>query len=121
MKRTVATLALLLALAGGLFVMREATQNRPDAVVAGSETTIDFTVDTRRFQRGEPAAAIALWSVCSSTIGGTVSPVPEAHDGRWRVRVTPSIGEHGENRLVGCLEDVTIDRVFGDVVAMNTE
>ena len=120
MRRTVATLALVLALVGGLFVVREATQNRPDPVVAGSETTIDFTVDTHRFQRGEPAAAIALWSVCSSTIGGTVSPVPEANGGAWRVVVTPSIGEHGENRLVGCLEDVTIDRVIGDVVAITT-
>ena len=120
MRRTVATLALVLALAGGLYVVREATQNRPDPVAVGSETTIDFTVDTHRFRRGEPAAAVALWSVCSSTIGGTVSPVPEAVGESWRVRVTPSIGEHGENRLVGCLEDVTIDRVIGDVVAIAT-
>jgi hypothetical protein len=119
-KRVVTTTAVLLALVAAVVVMREATQNRPDIVAAGSTTTIDFDVSTSRFQRGEPAAAIALWAVCSSTVGGTVSPVPEAHDGAWRVRVSPSIGEHGENRLVGCLEDVTIDRVIGDVLALST-
>ena len=34
--------------------------------------------------------------------------------------ITPAIGEHGENRLVGCLEDLTIDRVIGDVVAIES-
>lgn len=121
MRRTVATAALLLALVAGVAVMREATQNRPDIVAAGSVTTIDFDVATSRFQRGEPAAAIALWSVCSSTVPGTVSAVPEAHDDAWRVTVSPSIGEHGENRLLGCLEDVTIDRVLGDVLAIRSD
>ena len=121
MKRAIATLAGVLALVGGIFVMREATQNRADVVDPSSETTIDFTVDTSRFRRGEPAAAIALWSVCSATVGGTVSLVPEANGQAWRVHVAPSIGEHGENRLVGCLEDVTIDRVLGDVIAISTE
>jgi hypothetical protein len=120
-RRAIATVALVLAVGAGIGVVREATENRPDIVSAGSYTTIDFTVDTHRFQRGEPAAAISLWAVCSSTVGGTVSPTPESHDGAWRVRVSPAIGEHGENRLVGCLEDVTIDRVLGDVVALRSD
>ena len=120
MRRAVATLALVLAFVAWIGALREATENRPDIVDPDSSTTIDFTVSEQRFQRGEPAAAAALWAVCSSTVGGTVS-VPQAFDDAWRVEVTPAIGEHGENRLVGCLEDVTIDRVVGDVVALRTD
>ena len=120
MRRAVSTLALVLVLVGGVFAMREATQNRPDPVVDGSETTIDFTVDTQRFRRGETAGAATLWAVCSATIGGDITPVPAPVDGAWRVSVTPAIGEHGENRLVGCLEDLTVDKVVGDVVAITS-
>lgn len=121
MKRIVLTLALLLAAGAGLVGMREATQNRPDVVEAGTTTTVDFTVDTHRFQRGDSAAATTLWAVCSSTVDGTVSPLPVAHGDRWRVTVSPAIGEHGEKRLVGCLEDVTIDRVLGNVVDVRVD
>jgi hypothetical protein len=119
-KRFVATVAVLAAIAGGIVAMAELTQNRPDVVVEDSETTIDFTVDTRRYDRGEPFAATALWAVCAATVDGAVSPAPVAHAGAWRVTVSPAIGEHGENRLVGCLEDATIDRVLGDVVALSS-
>ncbi len=121
MKRLVASLALALALGATIFVMREATQNRADAVVAGSVTTVEFDVETHRYERGEEAAAVALWSVCAASVGGTTSPVPTAVGDHWRVEISPAIGEHGENRLVGCLEDVTIDRVVGDVLAISTE
>jgi hypothetical protein len=34
----------------------------------------------------------------------------------WTATVEPAIGEHGEKRLVGCLEDLTLDRVVGRVL-----
>jgi hypothetical protein len=81
------------------------------AVVA----TVSFTVSTRGAQRGEPAAAAALWAVCSATVPGEVSTAVDA--GRaWTATVEPAIGEHGEKRLVGCLEDLTLDRVVGRVL-----
>jgi hypothetical protein len=119
-KRALATVALLGALAVGIVLMMEATQNRPDVREAGSITTVDFTVSTRDYQRGETAAATALWTVCSATIGGTVSPLPEPVGDAWRVTIEPEVGEHGRSRLVGCLEDVTLDRVLGDVVSFRT-
>ena len=101
--------------------MREATQNRPDVVEAGTTTVVDFTVDTHRFQRGEPAAATTLWAVCSSTVDGAVSPVPVVARRPVAGDRVAAIGEHGEKRLVGCLEDVTIDRVLGDVVDLRVD
>lgn len=119
MKRLVVVLTAIVALAAGVFGMRELTQNRPDVVRAGSATTVTFSVSTRDYQRGEPAAADALWAVCSSTVPGHVSSPVEA-SGEWSVTIEPAIGEHGENRLVGCLEDLTLDRVVGDVLAVRT-
>ncbi len=118
MKRVVRLVVVLVAIAGLVVGMAELTQNRPDVVRAGSRTTVSFTVDTRDVQRGDPAAAAALWAVCAGTVGGEVSTTPVAVADRWQVTIEPAIGEHGENRLVGCLEDLTIDRVIGDVVAV---
>ena len=120
MKRVVGYLVGLVAVAAAVFGMAEVTQNRPDDVRAGSQTTVTFTVATRDVQRGEQAAAGALWAVCAGTVGGEVSLAPDRVGETWQVTITPAIGEHGENRLVGCLEDVTIDRVIGDVVTIES-
>jgi hypothetical protein len=117
MKRALIAVVAIAALAVGIVLMAELTQNRPDEVRAGSVTTVSFSVSTRDAQRGEPAAAAALWAVCAATVPGDVS-APEPVDGVWEVTIEPAIGEHGENRLVGCLEDVTLDRVVGHVVAV---
>jgi hypothetical protein len=119
-KRALATVALLAALVVGIVVMADATQNRPDVRPAGSMTTVDFTVSSRDYQRGDTAAATALWAVCSATIGGTVSPAPEPVGDTWRVTISPQVGDHGRSRLVGCLEDVTLDRVLGNVVSFRS-
>jgi len=96
--------------------LAEATQNRPDQVVPGSSTTIRFSVETRRFARGESAAASTIWAVCIATVGHAVSTMPEPMDDLWEVEVTPALGPHSRRRLVGCLEDATVDRVLADVV-----
>jgi hypothetical protein len=116
MKRFVLGALVAVATVAGIVGLASATQNRPDAVVPGSETTVAFRVSTRDYPRGEDAAAVALWAVCSATVDGDVSPVPVRVGDDWRVTITPAIGEHGENRLVGCLEDLTLDRVLGEVV-----
>jgi hypothetical protein len=118
--RAVAVLVGLAALAGGLLLMAEATQNRPDRAFPGSVTVIELAVDTRDFAQGERIAVTALWSTCATTVGGRVSAVPEAAGAVWTGTVSPALGEHGQKRLVGCLEDATIDRVIGDVRAVRT-
>ena len=118
--RRVALVATAVALTIGIVAVREATQNRPDAIVDGSISVLDFDVAVHGYRRGEPAAATALWLVCSATVRGEVSTVPEPVGGHWRVQITPAIGEHGAARLVGCVEDVTIDRVVGDVLTLRT-
>jgi hypothetical protein len=108
----------------GIVGLAELTQNRPDPVEAGSATVLTFDVDTRDYQRGEGAAAQALWAVCSATVGGDVSgvPVPAKGDGDgYTVTISPAIGENGRKRLSGCLEDATLDRVMGHVQSITTD
>ncbi|HEY3484966.1 MAG TPA: hypothetical protein VGK49_06250 [Ilumatobacteraceae bacterium] len=117
MKRFVLTIVVVAGLVGGLVAMMGATKNRPDEVVAGSRTTVTFSVSTRDYQRGEEAAAAALWAVCSATVDGAVSAAVPVDDD-WRATIEPAIGEHGQKRLVGCLDDVTLERVKGAVVSV---
>jgi hypothetical protein len=123
--KALAVLAVVVMGAMGIVGLAELTQNRPDPVEAGSATVVTFDVDTRDYQRGDGAAAQALWAVCSATVGGDVSGVPtpaeEAVDDGYTVTISPAIGENGRKRLVGCLEDATLDRVMGHVQSITTD
>ena len=122
--KVLAVLAVAILGAIGIVGLAELTQNRPDAVEEGSATVVSFDVDTHDYQRGDDAAALALWAVCSATVGGDVSGVPApargAVDAGYTVTISPAIGENGRKRLAGCLEDATLDRVMGHVQAINT-
>jgi hypothetical protein len=123
--KTLAVLAVAVMGAIGIVGLAELTQNRPDPVEAGSATVLTFDVDTRDYQRGEGAAAQALWAVCSATVGGDVSGVTAPAEGGvgdgYTVTISPAIGENGRKRLSGCLEDATLDRVMGHVQSITTD
>lgn len=98
--------------------LADATQNRPDAVVTGTRSTVLFDVETRD-GGGPDDAAHALWGICSTTVEHVVTVEgPTAVDDGWSVTVEPALGEHSRRRLVGCLEDATLDGVRGDVIAL---
>jgi hypothetical protein len=119
MRRVVASAAVAVAIAGGIYGMAELTQNRPDAVASDSETTVEFTVSTRGYRSGDEAAAAALWAVCGATVS-SASQGPVRHGDAWHLTLRPAVGEHGQKRLVGCLEDVSLDRVKGNVVRVRS-
>jgi hypothetical protein len=97
--------------------LSDATQNRPDAVEPDTRTTVLFHIDTRDDDRDPTTAADTLWSVCATTIShATVLSGPEAAGSDFAVTVQPALGEHSRRRLVGCLEDATIDGVIGRVM-----
>jgi hypothetical protein len=97
-----------------------ATQNRPDPRVAGTASTVTFDVRVGERPGGEPVAAQALWAVCAATLGSVdVGPVAPAGDA-WAVPVEPAVGEHAHRRLQGCIEDLTIPRVRGDLVSVTS-
>jgi hypothetical protein len=117
---TVAVVATLVLLVGEL---GDLTQSRPDLVRHDAATEIVLTVDEDRFAPGQDAAATALWSVCagqtSSRVTGDGALAPIA-GGRYRVVLRPAVGDNERRKLVGCLEDITVDRVMGDVESFRT-
>jgi hypothetical protein len=101
----------------GIDTLSDATQNRPDDVEAGTRSTVEFDVTLRHRNRSDAAAADTLWSVCAGTIThATTLSGPAAVGDTWKVTVEPALGEHSRRRLVGCLEDATIDGVLGRVL-----
>lgn len=105
--------------AGGVACLAAVTVDRPDALVAGTSTTVSFTVavDDEHGMTVETGAA-ALWHACRGTVPEHAVTVPLARTGPdgYAVTLAPALGEHGARRLGGCLRDTTVDRVLaGDV------
>jgi hypothetical protein len=103
------------ALVVGIGVISDSTQSRPDRVADGSSTRLVFDVTTRS-GRGADEATLALWAVCSRTVSNEAVDGPTPVAAGQSVTLEPALGEHGQRRLVGCIEDATIDRVLGRVV-----
>jgi len=98
-----------------------ATQNRPDPRVAGTASDVTFDVRVGARPGGEAAAAQGLWAVCGPTLGSVaISPLEATPAGAWTVHVEPAVGEHAHKRLQGCIEDLTIPRVRGDLHAVTS-
>lgn len=98
-----------------------ATQNRPDPRVAGTSSDVTFDVRVGSRPGGEAAAAQGLWAVCGATLGSVdIGPLEATPEGAWTVHVEPAVGEHAHKRLQGCIEDLTIPRVRGDLHAVTS-
>jgi hypothetical protein len=118
MKRLAVAVAVVAALVLLVGELGDLTQSRPDQVRHDAATEIVLTVEEDRFSPGRDAAATALWSVCAGQTSSRVTgdgAVAAMIDGRYRVVLQPAVGDNERRKLVGCLEDLTIDRVMGDV------
>ncbi len=114
--------ALVLAVAGivGVGSLADLTQNRPDPVVDGTATFVNFDVGTRDYSGTDMEAAQALWAVCAATVSGDTSGPTVAAEGGFTVSIEPAIGTNGRKRLQGCIEDGTLDRVQGHIQSLTT-
>lgn len=104
----------------GVDALGDLTQSRPDRVAPGSRSEIVLEIDTRDYRQPVDDAAANLWGACSGIVRHQIDEeagfVP-VEDGFEEVRfwVEPGLGPNAERKLVGCLEDATLDRVVGDV------
>jgi hypothetical protein len=109
-----------LVLIVGAFVVDwigDATQTRPDERDSSRQTEIVIDVQSQHYKQSLDTAAMALYASCSATVPGhLVGPGIEAVGGdKYRFAVAPTLGEHGKERLLGCLNDLSIDRVKSHV------
>jgi hypothetical protein len=118
--KVVAVLVLAVIAVVGVSALADLTQNRPDPVVDGSSTVLTYDVGTRDYNGTELEAAQALWAVCASTVSGrTIGPTALA-SGDYTVSISPAIGSNGHKRLLGCLQDGTLDRVQGHIESVTS-
>lgn len=116
----VVCLALLVVGAMGLDRLGDLTQTRPDQMRPGVQTIVDVTL-RGAVADGDPDRVVGhLWSVCTGpdVFRSRRLPAPTvAHgaDGAVRIVVDTDIGDHGIDRLRGCLNDATIDKVQATV------
>jgi phosphohistidine swiveling domain-containing protein len=72
---------------------------------------------------GPDQGALSLVAACAGTGGHNRvdgRSIRLVGDGTVRFSVEPALGTHNRRKLVGCLEDATIDRLRGDVVSIET-
>ena len=100
----------------GIAALRQATMNRPDPPRAEEGTTVELDVRTNGSRLSLDAAATGLWAACASVVDEhELVDVNEQVDGEFALRIEPALGSHAQARLVGCLEDVTVPRILGNV------
>ncbi|MDQ4098497.1 MAG: hypothetical protein M3144_11605 [Actinomycetota bacterium] len=120
MKRAVLLAVLFAAAVAGVDWLGDLTQDRPDRVSSGSRTEVVLDVRVRHDRApANLATAQGLWGACQNTVRQRLAApgLVDLGGGRFRAVTEPAIGEHAWRRLQGCLEDMTIDRVRGEVVA----
>ena len=117
--RAFAVLAVGFLLTGAVDVLADETQDRPDAEIGGS-MAVSLVIDRRSEGRSPARTAEALFVACRHTVGDrSEATVVDQVAGVVTLVVTPAFGEHGQRRLVGCLEDATFDRVSANVVGVD--
>lgn len=123
MKRVLVAIALIAFVSIAVDQIGDLTQSRPDPVRKGEVTELTVSVDQDRFGGGTDGAANALWAVCSAHTSSrplSSEGLESLGAGLYRVVLSPALGHHAELKLVGCLEDLTIDRVLADVESVRT-
>ncbi len=102
----------------GVDVLGDLTQTRPDRPRPGWRSEVVFEVRARDEAHRPAALAQRLWSACAHTAERDLAVPDELPGGRARVVVEPALGRYARQRLRGCLEDFTLDRARGHVVAV---
>jgi hypothetical protein len=117
--RVAGGLIVLLAIAAGVDGLRGITQSRLSELSFPGTTEIVLEVRTRG--GSELGASVdELWAVCNDRIPGglrLVSALAGA-EGTVTLLADRALGDTGRRRVVGCLEDLTVDQALADVVSL---
>jgi hypothetical protein len=119
MRRGLVAGLLATVVATGGLVLREATMTTPHRLVPGTATRIVFDVEHRRRQATADDVR-TLWALCREPLTDTqkAAALETTGPARGAVVVAPGLGPHQQRRVRGCLEDLTLDRRVGRVVAL---
>lgn len=121
-KRVAAGAVFAIAVVASVDVLGDLTQTRPDEIDTTVSTELVWHVSAKDAAGPVPIVAQSLWAACQGTVHRTPEPPGiEPVEGRkntFRAVLHPALGEHARQRLEGCIEDGTLDRVIGRVESM---
>lgn len=110
-----AVVALVVVAAAGVEVLRRLTQSPEGSSTATGSTSLTIDVDTKRGLSPEVAVQ-RLWAVCAGRLDGSaVSAAVSATGDRFVLQLDRALGDTARRRIVGCLEDYTIDFALAEV------
>jgi hypothetical protein len=114
----VAVAAAGLLLVGAVAVLARLTMYVPDARPTTGSTTYELLVELREGEGDRATVVQALWLSCRENLADAArAEIHETSADRVSMTVEPRVARNDDRRFVGCLEDVTLDRVRVDVVA----
>jgi hypothetical protein len=117
--------ALVVAGVLGTDALGDLTQSRPDHVAPDSRSAIVLHVTGRDYLQDLDDGARHLWAACAGTTSRRLvddaDAFTEVGDDDYRFVVQPALGNYTRRKLVGCLEDLTVDNLVGDVVSITPE
>lgn len=117
--RVAGGLIVVLAIAAGVDGLRGITQSRLSELSFPGTTEIVLEVRTRG--GSEPGASVdELWAVCNDRVPGGLRLIDAlvATDGTVTLLADRALGDTGRKRVVGCLEDLTVDQALANVVSL---
>ncbi len=121
-KHALVTIAVAAALSVSVDVLGDLTQNRPDAALPGTSSTLVLEINTRSPDASSVETATRLWAACAGTVPGYVEApkIAALGSGKALIITQPALGEHTQRRLSGCLSDTTLDEVVARVVSVES-
>jgi hypothetical protein len=120
-KRLALLTALVLAGIAATDVLGDLTQSRPERVQRGTRSDIVLDVESNGYLQSLDDGARNLWAACAGTTSRRLvsdGAFTEVEPGRYLFAVEPALGQHTRRKLVGCLEDITVDNLLGNVVSV---
>ena len=100
-------------------------QTRADVRSPDVQTVIDLELRGKIALSKPERVVDELWTTCTSTNVFRHREIPEPQvtystGGAVQLVVPVDLGEHGTDRLVGCLNDATLDKVQARVLAVDS-
>lgn len=121
MKRALVVIGLVVAGVLVVDVLGDLTQVRGDPVVEGSHSEVVMELSGRRYKHDLDNGAENLVAACAGTTFMRVaedSGVTKVGPGRYRFTVEPALGTYNQRKLVGCLQDLTVDHLLAEVMSV---
>ena len=117
----IALVATAVATAGAVDFVADRTQTRPDVIAAGVETEIELELYGELAGRDPERTFAHLWSMCTGphVFRSRQLPPPEVEHGphgHFWLQIPTHVGDHAMDRLRGCLNDATLDKVRSRVL-----